>query len=445
VSNHHYIGFDLGTTNIKGVLTDDSLALAARANVKVHIPERQHGYKEIDPEYYFDAVCNIITQLTSDIRTDSPVKAVCFSGATGNTLLLDKNNNPLTHIISWLDKRPVQTLFTSEEVYPVTGWPRVENFPLAHLSWQKQHNTAVYKKATRIVMNNDYITFRLTGKFALDYSTASTFHLFNQLEKCWHQPFLDKLEIEAEQLSSLLPSGSVIGSLTDEAAERTGLSSETSVVAGSFDHPSAARAVGAVNSGDLLLSCGTSWVGFYPVMDRKTALSQNMLIDPFLSYDNGPWGAIFSFSQIGVTIDWWIDSIAEFCGIVADEKFVFFDNEAAAGTAKVDGLTVDPEYFFKQNPEDNRSLLRQNSVKHVARAVMENAAILLHNRIRGLNKDGITANHVTMVGGPANSRVWPGIISDITGLDIHLQDGEYAGAIGAAKLAMSNRSTPHNF
>ena len=438
-----FIGFDLGTSNIKGVLVDDSLTVAARAKVKATFPERQNGYKEIDPEDHFESVCHMITQLTSVIPTGSTVKAICFSGATGNTLLLDNNNTPLTNIISWLDKRPVQTLFTVEEVYPVSGWPRVESFPLAHLSWQKQHNAAVYKKAQRIVMNNDYITFRLTGKFALDYSTASTFHLFNQLEKCWHTPFLDRLEIHEEQLSSLIPSGSVIGSLTDEAAERTGLSSETSVVAGSFDHPAAARAVGVVNSGDLLLSCGTSWVGFYPVMDRKTALSQHMHIDPFLAYESGPWGAIFSFSKIGIAIDWWIDSLAEFCGIAADEKFMFFDNEAAAGTAKVDGLTVDPACFFEQNPEENRAILRQNLVKNVARAVMEDAAILLQNRIKELSNDGITADHITMVGGPANSRVWPGIISDITGLDIHLQDGEYAGAVGAAKLAMSKRNTSH--
>lgn len=49
-----------------------------------------------------------------------------------------------------------------------------------------------------------------------------------------------------------------------------------------------------------------------------------------------------------------------------------------------------------------------------------------------------------MVGGSANSRVSTGKISDITGPDIHLQDGEYVGAVGAAKLAMSNRNTSHN-
>jgi hypothetical protein len=76
---------------------------------------------------------------------------------TGNTMLLDKPNRPLTNIISWLDTRPVKSLFTVEEVYPVTGWPAVEIFPLAHLSWWKENAKEIYEKAERIVMNNDFI------------------------------------------------------------------------------------------------------------------------------------------------------------------------------------------------------------------------------------------------------------------------------------------------
>ena len=130
-----YIGFDLGTTNIKAVLVDDSLSILATAKRKMNYIEPQPGFKETDPEILFNSICDILNELVTSVENKNDIKAVCFSGATGNTMLLDEANKPLTNIISWLDTRPVKPLFTVEEVYPVTGWPAIEIFPLAHLSW----------------------------------------------------------------------------------------------------------------------------------------------------------------------------------------------------------------------------------------------------------------------------------------------------------------------
>ena len=424
-----YIGFDLGTTNIKAVLVDDSLSILATAKRKMNYIEPQPGFKETDSEILFNSICDILNELVTSVENKNDIKAVCFSGATGNTMLLDEANKPLTNIISWLDTRPVKPLFTVEEVYPVTGWPAIEIFPLAHLSWWKVNAKEIYEKAKRIVMNNDFITSRLTGNFALDYSTATTSHLYNQLEKCWHKPFLDKLEIKEEQLSKLLPSGTPIGNLTKFAAEQTGLSENTVVVSGAFDHPSAARAIGVVKEGDLLLSCGTSWVGFFPIIDREKALELKVLIDPYLSDDTGQWGAIFSLPKLGIEIDNWINKLAESNKISETEKFEFFNHEAGKSNSGANSLIINIENDLSDE------ILKNNTAADVARAVMESAAKMLKNEIKKINSAGITTQNIVMVGGPTNSSIWPGIISEITGIKIKLGNGEYAGAIGAAKMA----------
>lgn len=429
MKNYLYIGIDLGTTYIKGVLIDDSMSIIANAKREMVYIEQPGGFKEVDPEYLFELICGILKEISTFADNVGKIKAICFSGATGNTLLLDGNNTPLTNIISWLDTRRVQTSFTSDEVYPVTGWPRVESFPLAHLSWLKKNSLETYRKAKRIVMNNDYLVFRLTGEFVLDYSTASTFHLFNQVGRKWHKPFLDKLDISEEQLSILVPSGSVIGTLLPELKKKTGLSSETKVMAGSFDHPAAARAVNVINEGELLLSCGTSWVGFYPLMNREEALKQNGIIDPFLSQDDGPWGTILSISKLGIKIDSWLNKIAEFFNIPLEEKFQFFNNEASKSAKGAKDFVInllEPNEF---------EILNHKPVGDIARAIMESSALLLKYKIEQIKSSEIIPKEVIMVGGPTNSPIWPEIISDIIDIKITIKDGEFAGALGAAKIS----------
>ena len=424
-----YIGFDLGTTNIKAVLVDDSLSVISAAKREMNYIEPEPGFKETNPETLLESIFDILNELVTSAENKNDIKAVCFSGATGNTMLLDEANKPLTNIISWLDTRPVKSLFTVDEVYPVAGWPAVEIFPLAHLSWWKENAKEIYKKAKRIVMNNDFITSRLTGNFTLDYSTATTSHLYNQLDKCWHKPFLDKLEIKEEQLSKLLPTGTPIGNLTKFAAEQTGLSENVIVISGAFDHPTAARAVGVEEEGDLLLSCGTSWVGFFPIIDRKKALKLKVLIDPYLSDETGHWGAIFSLPKLGIKIDNWINKLAENYEIPEKEKFDFFNREAGKSKLSDNSLIINIE------DEPTNEILKTNSAADVARKIMESVARMLKDEIDKINTAGITTKNISMVGGPTNSDIWIKIISEITGLKINLGYGEYTGAIGASKLA----------
>jgi sugar (pentulose or hexulose) kinase len=95
-----------------------------------------------------------------------------------------------------------------------------------------------------------------------------------------------------------VPTGTVLGTVTDHAAEATGLPRSCRVVSGCFGHDAVARASGACTSGTLLLSCGTSWVAFLPIDKRDWALRRGLLVDTFLS-PAGPWGALFALTGIG--------------------------------------------------------------------------------------------------------------------------------------------------
>ena len=418
------IGLDLGTSAIKGVLMDQGGMVLAEAEKTTTFTHPQPEWCEVSPEQHYQDVCGVISKLAAS----APVTALAMAAASGNTLLADTAGQPLTNIISWLDRREEQAKtpslkqFSSAEVRKITGWPCVDIFPLAHLAWLHQNQLELYKNAGHYCMNTDWLLFRLAEKWLMDYSTATTFHLQDQCGHSWYQPFLKRLDITAEKLSRLTDSGALAGNLTLQAAQDTGLSVNTQVITGCFDHPAAARSAGVLEPGQLLLSCGTSWVGFFPEMERQKIVDLELLCDPFLSNPGGPWGAIFSIPYIGRVIDAYIDN---YIAPGEPDKYRIFNELATEARPGANGLKID-----LREPPRRIEAERRN----ISRAVMEGAAELLNDRLNHLKKHGINFKKAVMTGGPSHSPVWPQIIAETTGLKLII-GSRHAGAKGAALLA----------
>ncbi|UCF98920.1 MAG: hypothetical protein JSV89_05105 [Spirochaetaceae bacterium] len=436
-----FIGLDVGTSAVKGVLLSaegKQLALGKR-NTRFIFP--QQGFIEVEPEEHYRSVCDLIQELASHAPAGAWVRAISMAFASGNSLLLDEMDRPLINIINWMDERAIgktKAIFPDlvvEEVHTTVGWPWGKGtFPLAHLGWLKKYQPDTYRRAARFCMNSDWLMYRLTGRWGMDHSTASTFFLIDQVNRCWHKPYLDILEIPEEAISSLGPSGSVLGPLTRQGAEDTGLTEATVVVLGAFDHPSAARGTGFTKVGDLLLSCGTSWVGFYPIEDRDQAISQRLLVDSFLTPE-GPWAMMFSLPEIGRRIDWYIENLVLMEEENPDEKYTIFSESSEKIPPGARGVYLNPFLDSKHVPQSEIDLHATRSREEIARAVMEGPALRMRYNIERLAKVGIEANRIAMVGGPAESLVWPRIVAEITGLELKLINGQTAGAVGAAILA----------
>ena len=272
-----WIGLDLGTSAIKGVLVDDTGGLLSRAKRAVALLRPRERFVEIDPAAHWEAVWELIRELAA--QSPVPVAGLAMAAASGNTLLLNADGSPRTRIVSWLDSREDWCPPDDWQVHEIVGWPGLPAFPLAHLHWLRREQPAALHGALA-GMNNDFLAWRLCGRRALDHSSATPFYLQDQLRRAYHEPYLAAFGLTERQLPELVSSGTRIGTLR---AERTapGLTADTAVYAGSFDHPAAARALDVTHPDVLLVSCGTSWVGFQPVPGRRIA--SGVLLDPFLS------------------------------------------------------------------------------------------------------------------------------------------------------------------
>ena len=420
------MGLDLGTTAIKGVVMNQNGNIITEASKSTRFIEPKPGWFEVAPEVHYQDVCAVIKELASN--TPGEITALAMAAASGNSLLTDADGKPLTNIINWMDQRAVQTPpqvlsnISVAEVRQVTGWPCVDSFPLGQLAWLQVNQPELYRSAGRYCMNSDWLLFRFTGQWLMDYSTATTSHLQEQTTYTYHKKFLDLLNIPEDKLSKLVPSGIYAGNLTKQALADTGLSVSSQIITGSFDHPSAARAAGVLEQGQLMLSCGTSWVGFFPEKDRQKIIDLDLLCDPFLAPEGGAWGAIFSVPSIGRTIDWYVENL-----IAPGEKnkHVIFDGLAAKANPGSDGLKID----LRKEP-----MAISDSRENISRAVMEGAAELLNEKIKILAANGIKFNNAVMVGGPSKSPIWPQIVKEITGINLTV-GSQHAGAKGAAIIA----------
>ncbi len=434
------IGLDVGTSAVKGVLLSPQGARLASARRATKLLRPSPGRVELEAEEHYRSVCDLLRELGSRAPPGAKVRALAMAAASGNVLLSDKRGQPLTRILSWLDNRSVGRTaellpgFEPSGFHEVAGWPYSELFPLAQLAWLRRHEPEAWRRAAHVGMNTDWLLHRLCGRWGMDPSTATTFYLYSQQTGSWHQPYLELLGLRERQLSALAPCGRALGGLTAQASRDTGLPRGTRVVLGCFDHPGAARGTGVLEPGDLLLSCGTSWVGLYPLAERQTGVRLKLLVDPFLS-PRGPWAGMMALTAIGVTIEKYLDRFLLQSGEDPSGKYELFNELAGRGPPGAGGLRLDlyrdPTDFLKEV----RDPLGDHPREHLARALMEGAALVTKRKLVELAAAGIRARRLVMVGGPAESQVWPRIVAEICGLELSLLSGQAAGAVGAAMLA----------
>lgn len=423
--NTYLIGLDLGTTMLKGSAIDHNGKVVASDRVQTEYIYGENKVVEFDIELFYNKIAKLIRGIVDKLPAGAEIAGLSTASASGNTILLDKDGKPLVNAISWLDRRDkgeTRTVFADfdlTKLRSIVGWGSIESFPLEHLSWYRLHKPELLDNAAHICMSTDYIVYRLTGNFMMDHSTATTFFLQDQKTRTWFKPFLEHLKIREEQLPLLRPSGTMAGRVTEQAAKETGLPVGMPVSVGAFDHPSAARGSAVIHTGEMMLSCGTSWVGFFPITDREKAVEMKLLVDPFLQPE-GCWGMMFSLESVAQNINYFIDTFID----NSSEKFKLLDKYALAGVPGAHGLKID-----LKNPDP---AIAKESKEDLARALVEAVAERLKGYMDNLKENGISADSIKMVGGPSESECWPKLLGEILEMPVTVVNGAYSGSVGAA-------------
>jgi sugar (pentulose or hexulose) kinase len=423
------IGLDLGTSSVKAVLFSKESGVVAKESADfvyapAYLPDGSE-YLGINMEKFYRTICSVLKKLAEKIPSNAEFCGIAMASASGNSVICDENGKAIIDGYTWLNRPMVEeiaTVFGKEfgpEVREIAGWGLAPAFPLGQLSHLRVHAPELLDSAATICMATEYVLHRLTGKWGIDVSTATPFYFLDQKKRAWNEDFLEKLSIPVEKLPPLCESGDLLGKMTKEGIFDTGLPEGTKVYLGSFDHPTAARACNIEKQGDLLISCGTSWVCFFPMNDRKEIMKHQLSSDPFLTPD-GPWGTICSLARASERIKAVVDQYIS----ADDNKFLLLDELASAAPRGAQGLSF--------NPMEDVPDLSGYSKQNIARALMEGIAYALKARMG----DIVKIERITMCGGPSVSPVWRAVLADIFGVPVNVTYGPHSGAVGAAMYAL---------
>ena len=429
-NTHYLIGLDLGSSGMKGVTLCDGQVAAQQSAPMQYLQENE--FCEYDADTYYNTIAELIRRLVKHMPDNSRCTGIAIACASGNTLLL-KNGRPLIPIISWRDSRGRQEMekvfsdLSAEDIHHICGWHKAPKFPLTQLSWLASHHPALLAQADMICEGSCYVNYRLCGQYGMDHSTATTFYLQNQSTLQWDPRFLTLLGIQPEQLPPLVPSGRKLGAVTSQAAAETGLPIGTPVVAGCYDGASVGRASGLLCEGQLLISCGTSWVCGYPCKSRPKLLKMDTMMDPYLLEEN-IWLGMTSLGEAGVYVNHVLDRVLP----KSNDRLERFDQLASYAPAGSGGLLLNPMRL-----EQCDDLERWN-VSNICRAAMEGIVYSVKRQIQRVQNacpDYPAIQEIIMAGGPTKSKLWPQIVSDILEFPVRVYHSSNTSAVGAAILA----------
>ncbi|MBX3027697.1 FGGY-family carbohydrate kinase [bacterium] len=259
--------FDAGTGGAKCTVFDLTGRLRGYHSEAWSYSVRAHRDVPLVKEYAFDpdafwgalARCMRMALAQSGVDPAEVIGAVTTSQREGCVFLAADGREiyagPNLDSRGFMEGLEILGSLGAERLYAITGHSAPFIFPLARYLWYRKQGG---EPVARILMINDWMSFRLCGALAAEPSNASESMLFDFRARQWSEEILERFAIPPGILPAIVPCGAAIGTVSAAAAAATGLREGTPVFAGGADTQCALLGAGAVEVGDTAAILGTT-------------------------------------------------------------------------------------------------------------------------------------------------------------------------------------------
>ena len=427
---NYYIGLDLGTSGLKGLLVDrlGNVIKESNESYPVHYP--RDGWSEQNPEDWIAATRKIVKTLSQSVEGD--VKGISIGGQMHGLVILDEQDNVIRPAILWNDGRTqkqtdyLNDVIGKERLSTLTANIAFAGFTAPKILWMKENEPENFAKIAKIMLPKDYVAYMLTGVHSSDYSDASGTLLLDVEHKCWSKDMCKICSVKEEWLPRLYESYEVTGKVLKEF----GLPNAV-FVAGAGDNAAAAIGTGTVKNGSCNISLGTSGTVFISgdtfSVDKKNALHA-------FAHANGKWHLMGCILSAASANKWWLEDILK--------------TNDYAGAIKDVSLGENSVYFLpylmgERSPHNDVNArgaflgMRANTTREEMNlAVLEGVAFALRDCVEVARSSGIVVSKTAICGGGAKSEVWKKIIANVLNAEVVSLETEQGPSYGAAILAM---------
>jgi len=446
------LGLDAGTTSFKGILVDDYGKIISVASREYSLNFSGNDIVEIDPEVYWKSTVGIIRQLLAESNIPpEDILALAFSSQGETLVCVDDKGKPLRNAIIWMDNRSVSEAETMKEdwsgqaILEKTGQTEIlPLWPATRIMWLRDHEPVIFKKTNKFLLVADYLLFRLTGTFASEQSLVSSTLYYDIVNKCYWDDMLDYLGIDAEQLPAVHPSGTAIGKISSPTAGETGLSSDTMIVTGAYDHPAGAIGSGNIQAGTISETTGTA-MAMCVTLDEPI-LKEDQILPCQCHAIPGKYFLLPYGQTAGMVLKWFRDvfcqeevKLAEQTG---EDPYQILGSLAEKIGPGAEGLIMLPHLMGAGSPEFDvnvkgvfAGISPGLGKAHFIRAIMESVAFMVRRNIALLQESGMSVSEIRALGGGARSGLWNQIKADVTGVPFVTLESAESACLGAAILA----------
>lgn len=433
------LGIDIGTSACKVAVFDEDGKVMAQANRPYRVYYPQSGWAEQNPEEWWEAICDAVREVLAEENVNAEqIKGIGVDGQSWSAIPVDENGRVLHNTPIWMDTRArhlcekVKEEIGADEIFRVAGNDFLPSYVTPKLIWFREEKPEVFRKTYKFLQSNSYIVMKLTGEMSQEYSQCYGIHFFHMEKRIYDTALAEKMGLSPELMPKLCGCDEIVGSVTKEAAEKTGLKIGTPVVAGGLDAACGALGAGVYRTGETQEQGGQAG-GMSICTDRALAHKALILGTHVVP---GLWLLQGGTVGGGGALKWFRQELGG--GLSFDELTA----EAGKVAPGSDGVLFLPYMAGERSPIWNPDakgvfygLSFDKTRGHMIRAVLEGVAFSLEHNLRTAAQTGVSVDTLNAMGGASNSVLWTQIKADVTGKVIRVPSSDTATTLGAAILA----------
>ena len=432
-------GIDLGTQSMKVVIYDyEKKEIIEKASCPMDLISAADGTREQITEWFDKGLDVCFGKLSAENK--KTIEAIGVSGQQHGFVPLGADGKALYNIKLWCDTATTAQCAEitkkaggDKKVVKLLGNLMLPGFTAPKILWLKENKPEAFKALKYIMLPHDYLNWKLTGEYVMEYGDASGTALFDSANRCWSKKICDIIDGNLlNLLPKLIEPSSPAGKVSAEAASAYGIPAGIPVSAGGGDNMMGAVGTGTVADGFLTMSMGTSGT-LYGYSDKPIADPANGL-SGFCS-STGGWLPLLCTMNCTVA--------TEFVRGLFQLEVKDLDGEAAKAPCGSEGVLVMPFFNGERTPNlpNGRAsitgLTSANTNRaNIARASLESAVFAMRGGLDAFRKLGFQPKEIRLIGGGSKSPLWRQIAADIMNLPIRVPALDEAAALGGAVQAL---------
>lgn len=430
-----FLGLDLGTSGLKGIVIDASHAVVAEATSPLMVARPYDGWSEQHPGDWIEAAETVLDALSAEADL-SPIAGIGLSGQMHGATVLDGTDTPLRPAILWNDTRSQREAATmdADPVWrQISGNIVFPGFTAPKLAWMRETEPDLFAKIAKVLLPKDYLRLWLTGEHVSEMSDSAGTSWLDTAARDWSDTLLAHAGLSREQMPRLVEGSDVSGKLRAELAARWGIPTGTPVAGGGGDNAASAIGVGVVQAGHGFVSLGTSGVLF--AANEGYAPDPETAVHTFCHALPGMWHQMGVILAATDALNWY----ASLLGTDAEHL------TERLGALEAPGKTVFLPYLGGERTPLNDAEIRGAflGLEHatdrdaVTKAVLQGVGFALRDCQEALAATGTEITSLLAVGGGSRSDYWLKAVATILGQPVGVPvAGDFGGAFGAARLGM---------